>query len=145
MRSKLLGSIVLGLSLFSTIAVAQDLKRDFMGVVAPIGAGTASAHAAKMTDIIPDYSIRVNNNSAFRIYATAFDGYGGQKTFAIDPHFAATIQHVIRRPSGYEIRILSDVGTLIFDANVSSLACVDVYEGVLAPYARVTNYCLQPY
>lgn len=144
MKTKLLSAVVLGLSLASMVAVAQDAKSQFVGKLAPVGAAVTATKSLNMKSV-PDYSIRVNNNSAFLIYATAYDGYGGQTTFAIDPHYAATIQNYVYRSNGYRIRVLSDVGLLIYDGNVSSLTCVDVFEGALGPYARINSGCLQPY
>lgn len=144
MRTKLLSTMVFGLSLVSMVAVAQEAKSQFVGKVAPVGAAV-TAPKSLTAGTVPDYSIRVNNNSPFLIYATAFDGYGGQTTFAIDPHYAATIQNYVYRSIGYRIRVASDVGLVVFDGNVASLACVDVYEGALGPVARIVNGCLQPY
>lgn len=144
MRNKIFPLIALGLSLASMVAVAEEAKKEFFGHVALIGAASSSKKAVSL-GYVPNYSIRVNNNSAYRIDATAY-GYGGQKTFTMDPHYAATIQNNRNPPEGYEIRIVSDSGMVIFDGFVRSLACVDVYsEG--GPYYsyHVNDYCLQPY
>lgn len=145
MRAKILASLAAGLSLTSMVAIAETSRSEFSGKVTPVGAAQPSAKSLKSTGQVPAYSIRVNNNSAFLIYATAYDGYGGQKTFAIDPHYAATIQNNINPAYGYQIRVVSDLGSLIFDGRVNSLSCVDVYEDARGPLYRVTNYCLQPY
>ncbi len=145
MRAKILASVAVALSLTSMIAIAETTHSEFIGQVTPVGAAPSSTKSLKSAGMVPAYSIRVNNNSAFLIYATAYDGYGGQKTFAIDPHYAATIQNNVNPAYGYQIRVVSDIGSLIFDGRVNSLSCVDVYEDARGPLYRVTNYCLQPY
>ena len=101
-------------------------------------------NTAKLKDYIPAYSIRVNNNSAYLVYATAYDGYGGQATFEVDPHYAATIQNNYNPPMGYDIHVTTPYGGVIFQGYVRSLACIDIYATGTMNY-RVTDYCLQPY
>ena len=143
MRNRILPFIALGLSLASMVAIAQEAKKEFFGHVTLISAAGTSAKAVSL-GYVPNYSIRVNNNSTYPIYATAYNGYGGQKTFFMDPHYAATIQNNDNPPEGYEIRIASGHGEVIFDGYVRSLACVDIYSGP-GPNYYVNNYCLQPY
>lgn len=141
MRNKFLLTMAFGLSIASMVAVAEDAKKgNFTAQLEAISSsGTASHTLKNSTGYIPAYSIRVNNNSASFVTATAY-GNGGSKTFGINPHFSATIQNEIYSSVGYRIRIDTPYG--VYDGFVRSLACIDVYAGE-RPY--VTDNCLQPY
>jgi hypothetical protein len=139
-----LSSIILTLSVASTVAAEKSNKPSVFIVKKSQINQSVVTSAAKLKDYIPAYSIRVNNNSAYLVYATAYDGYGGQMTFEIDPHYAATIQNNYNPPMGYDIHVTTAYGGVIFEGYVRSLACVDIYATNAMNY-RVTNYCLQPY
>ena len=138
MKKKILPLIALGLSLASMVVVAQEAKHEFSGQVALISASKKVVKSVAAGTTVPYYTIEVDNNSGSTIYATAYDGYGGQKTFTVDPYYAAMIHNDYNPPMGYEISITSNRSGLIFDGFVRSLACIDVHErGVY-----VDDYCL---
>jgi len=137
-------SAVLSLfSIASTVANTPLKPSPFIAKISPLNQ-SAQSSPRKLGDYVPAYSIRVNNDSAYLIYATAYDGYGGQMTFEIDPHYAATIQNNYNPPMGYDIHVTTAYGGVIFEGYVRSLACLDIYATSTMNY-RVMNYCLQPY